>query len=103
MLKTNSIDEEGFTQSKHSSVAFPNVGNQWFPGTSDPLEPLVPKSNEFSLKNLGTSDSLESVVPWNHLIPSADEMTDRCPIGRYKASSLQNFYIEGRFQSLKTI
>ena len=49
--------------------------NQWFPGTSDPLEPLVPKPHEFPLKNLGISDSLESVVPRNHLIPSADEMT----------------------------
>ena len=49
--------------------------NQWFPGNSDPLEPLVPKPHEFPLKNLGISDSLESVVPRNHLIPSADEMT----------------------------
>ena len=49
--------------------------NQWFPGTSDPLEPLVPKPHEFPLKNLGISDSLESVVPRNHLIPSADETT----------------------------
>ena len=49
--------------------------NQWFPGTSDPLEPLVPKPHEFPLKNLGISDSLESVVPRIHLIPSADETT----------------------------
>ena len=40
------------------------------------MEPLVPKPHEFPLKNLGTSDSLESVVPWNHLIPSADETTE---------------------------
>ena len=51
--------------------------NQWFPGTSDSREPLVPKPHEFPFKNLGTSDSLESVVPWHHLIPSADETTVR--------------------------
>ena len=87
-------------------------GNQWFQGITGSRESLIPqfstlravfgsKWTSVPLKNLGTSDSLESVVPWNHLIPSADEMTDRCPIGRYKASSLQNFYIEGRFQTPK--
>ena len=54
--------------------------NQWFPGTSDSREPLVPKPHEFPFKNLGTSDSLESVVPWHHLIPSADETTVKGPI-----------------------
>ena len=69
MLKTNSIDKEGFTQSKHQTVAFPNLE------TSDSLESLVPipKPHEFPHKNLGSSPpTLEN---WNHLIPSADETT----------------------------
>ena len=36
---------------------------------------MIPKPHEFPLKNLGARYSLESVVPWNHLIPSADETT----------------------------
>ena len=61
--KTNSIDKEGFTQSKYSSVAFPNVGNQWSPGTTGSKTTWVPSQKFGNQWYPGISGSLGSPDP----------------------------------------
>ena len=60
------------------SVVSSAKGIRWFQGTTDSRESLIPQFLRGNSCGLGTSGSLESLMPGNHWFPKFGNATDEC-------------------------